>query len=221
MRRGSGRNAVPCERSSLVGCDGMRWWPDCLWHVTVLSVTCDSVVCDMWPDCLWHVTGLFVTCDRVVCDMWPCCFVTCDRVVCDMWPCCLWHVTVLFVTCDRIVCDMWPDCFVKEGFGAKRSQRHCVVPCELRSPVVPRLVFERIISRASVHQLFLKNWLWLKWILWWISLSCCVVRMKKRNEWVACDRMRRGSGRNAVPCERSSLVGCDGMRWIAVCRATR
>ena len=70
---------------------------------------------------------MFVTCDRI--------FVTCDRI---------------FVTCDRIfvTCDRM---FVKEGFGAKG---YCAAQRLARSS---GLVFEWIIGRASVHQLFLNN----------------------------------------------------------------
>jgi len=102
----------------------------------------------------------------------------------------------------------------------------CRVSCDWTQHVVCR-VTERnmsyvvwlntckwIMSRSSLDELFLKNWLWLNWILLWISLSWCVVRMKKRNECVCmCDEMREWMDECWV---RWDAMGCDGMRWDAM-----
>jgi hypothetical protein len=47
-------------------------------------------------------------------------------------------------------------------------------------------------SLASLDQLLLNNWIWLNWLLWWISLKWNVVRMKKRIEGVARLTVMRG-----------------------------
>jgi len=71
---------------------------------------------------------------------------------------------------------------VKEGVGAKRSQRHCDVPCELRSPVVPRLVFEMdnrpLLSSSAIPQELIM--VELNIVVNFSQLMCC--KNEKMNE---------------------------------------